>query len=82
MSSIPHDAQSSQTDADADEVLLGVDTDRDAHVAAVITTLGVLVGTRCFPSTIAGYQQLVDWARSFGSLRRAGVESPDPTERL
>ncbi|HYZ38672.1 MAG TPA: transposase [Pseudonocardiaceae bacterium] len=44
------------------------------HVAAVITALGVLVGTAQFPATAAGYQALVGWVATFGMLRRAGVE--------
>jgi transposase len=46
----------------------------DVHVAAVITTVGVLLGTRSFPTTAAGYTALLDWARSHGQLCRAGVE--------
>ncbi len=34
----------------------------------------MLVGTRSFPATAAGYAALLDWARSHGRLRRAGVE--------
>lgn len=55
-------------------VILGVDTHNDVHVAAVITTLGVLLGTQAFPTTAAGYTALLTWARSHGTLRRAGVE--------
>ena len=51
-----------------------MDTHKDLHVAAVITTLGAAVASRCFPTTVAGYHQLVAWARNFGTLRRAGVE--------
>jgi transposase len=54
--------------------VLGVDTHKDAHVAAVLTTLGVVLATRTFPTTAAGYRQLLAWARGFGSVRRAGVE--------
>ncbi|MET8102272.1 transposase, partial [Streptomyces sp. NPDC005236] len=56
------------------EVVLGVDTHKDVHVAAVVTQLGALLGTCPFPATAAGYRELLDWARSFGSVRRAGVE--------
>lgn len=59
---------------DAEETILGVDTHKDTQVAAVITVLGGLVETRSFPATAAGYRQLLAWARSFGVLRRAGVE--------
>jgi len=57
-----------------DEVILGVDTHKDVHVAAVITALGRLVASRSFPTTAAGYRRLLEWAGSFGTLRRAGVE--------
>lgn len=57
-----------------EEIILGVDTHNDAHVAAVITVLGALVDTRAFPTTAAGYIAMVDWARGHGRLRRAGVE--------
>jgi transposase len=60
--------------AGGEETVLGVDTHKDTHVAAVITVVGVLLGTRAFPATGAGYRRLLAWARSFGVLRRAGVE--------
>ncbi|MFK4070446.1 transposase [Streptomyces sp. NPDC029674] len=55
-------------------MILGVDTHKDVHVAAVITVLGVLLAHQKFPATAVGYRQLLSWARSFGALRRAGVE--------
>ncbi len=57
-----------------EEVVLGVDTHKDVHVAAVITVLGASLAHREFPATADGYRHLVAWARSFGALRRAGVE--------
>lgn len=57
-----------------EQVILGVDTHADVHVAAVITVLGALLDTRAFPATAAGYAALLDWARGHGRLRRAGVE--------
>jgi transposase len=44
------------------------------HVAAVLSGLGALLASKAFPTTVAGYRRLVTWARSFGSVRRAGVE--------
>lgn len=58
----------------AEEVLLGVDTHKDVHAAAVITVLGATLDSRSFPATAEGYRQLAAWALSFGVLRRAGVE--------
>lgn len=57
-----------------EEVILGVDTHLDTHVAAVISQGGRLLGTLATPASTAGYLQLLDWARSFGNLQRAGVE--------
>lgn len=57
-----------------DEVILGVDTHLDVHVGAVISCTGRLLGTQAVETTAAGYLKLLDWARSFGELRRAGVE--------
>jgi transposase len=58
----------------AEEIVLGVDTHKDIHVAAVITSLGVLRESMRFPATAAGYPALLAWAGTFGVLRRAGVE--------
>jgi transposase len=71
---MPHPALPSQDDNAIGEVVLGVDTHKDLHVAAVITTLGALLDSRAFVATRAGYEQLLTWARRFGPLRRAGVE--------
>ncbi|MFF4031747.1 transposase [Streptomyces sviceus] len=58
----------------AGEVVLGVDTHRDAHVAAVLSVMGTVLGTGEFPATAAGYRDLLKWARQLGIVRRAGVE--------
>ena len=58
----------------AEQIVLGVDTHRDQHVAAVLTPLGTRLGSASFAATAAGYQELVAWAATFGVLRRAGVE--------
>ena len=61
-------------EVDSEQVVLGVDTHKDVHVAAVISVLGVLLGTHSFPTTGSGYQQMLCWATEFGTVRRAGVE--------
>lgn len=55
-------------------VVGGVDTHKDAHVAAVIDTVGRLLGTEAFPTTAAGYRALVAWVQSFGTIQRFGIE--------
>ncbi|MFE4800984.1 IS110 family transposase [Streptomyces sp. NPDC056708] len=57
----------------AREVVLGVDTHRDAHVAAVFSLVGEVIGTEGFPATAAGYRELHQWASRLGTVRRAGV---------
>ncbi|MFD7019040.1 transposase [Streptomyces sp. NPDC059928] len=75
MSSITQPTAPCHVPADAEEdILLGVDTHKDVHAAAVITTLGAALDGRSFPTTAEGYRQLLSWTRSFGMLRRAGVE--------
>ncbi|MFI6990855.1 IS110 family RNA-guided transposase [Nonomuraea wenchangensis] len=57
-----------------EEVVLGVDTHKDVHVAAVADLLGRVLASESFHATAAGYSQLLDWARQFGAVERAGVE--------
>jgi transposase len=57
-----------------EEAILGVDTHKDIHVAAVISAVGALLGIRDFPATATGYQALLTWAQTFGAVLRAGVE--------
>jgi transposase len=58
----------------APEVILGVDTHEDEHVAAWIDGLGRLLGTGSFPATARGYRLLLAWARGRGVVAVAGVE--------
>jgi transposase len=56
------------------EVILGVDTHADEHVAALLSAVGGLVATASFAATAAGYRALLAWARGHGPVGRAGVE--------
>lgn len=60
-------------DGDQD-VVLGVDTHKDVHVVVALTHLGTVLGSQGFPTTARGYSELLAWARSFGVVRRVGVE--------
>jgi transposase len=55
-------------------VIAGVDTHRDFHVAAACDRLGGVLGTASFPTSPGGYRRLVEWLRSFGTLKTVGVE--------
>ena len=74
MPRMPQALEPSHTQVDPEQVVLGVDTHKDIHVAAVISVLGVLLGTRSFPTTGSGYRQMLCWAKGFGRVRLAGVE--------
>jgi transposase len=65
------DAQRPDTKA---EVILGVDTHLDAHVAVAVDHLGRRLGEASVPTTANGYERLLRWAEGFGPLKCAGVE--------
>ncbi|MFF8868417.1 transposase [Streptomyces sp. NPDC015139] len=71
---MPQPTLPAQRARDLEEVILGVDTHKDVHVAAVITALGASLAHQEFPTTASGYRQLLAWTRSFGTLQRARVE--------
>jgi transposase len=56
------------------EVVGGVDTHREFHVAAALDQLGRVLGTGSFPATRAGYRELLGWLGRYGSVTRVGVE--------
>ncbi|TCO33004.1 transposase [Kribbella steppae] len=74
MTSMPQAVATDQSDTCAEEVVLGVDTHKDTHVAAVVTVLGGVIECKAFPTTTAGYRSLLAWARGLGLVHRAGVE--------
>jgi transposase len=79
--SMPQSSVPSQTSSDPDEVVVGVDTHKDVHVAAVLTALGVLRESKKFPATAAGYQALLAWVGTFGYCGGPGWSAPAPTVR-
>jgi len=56
-------------------VVGGVDTHKDLHVAAVVDEHDRVLGSACFAATRHGYKQMLAWMRSFGQLRRVGIEA-------
>ena len=55
-------------------VTVGVDTHAEVHVAAAFDQLGRPLGHLEFPTTPAGYRQLLAWARELGPVVAVGVE--------
>ena len=58
----------------AAELIIGVDTHRDQHVAVAIDGRGVRLGERYVPVTIRGYEELERWSCSLGEIRAFGIE--------
>ena len=55
-------------------VVGGVDTHKDLHVAAVVDEVDRVLASQSFATTRHGYKQMLAWMRTFGQLRRVGVE--------
>jgi transposase len=55
-------------------LVVGVDTHKDVHVAAVLDQLGRRLAVRGFPATDAGNMQLADWLAGLGPVTDAGIE--------
>jgi transposase len=64
----------SESPATASEVILGIDTHLDVHVAVALDGLGRRLGELNVPTTVKGYHQLLRWAEGFGPVCCAGVE--------
>jgi transposase len=55
------------------EVVLGVDTHLEFHVAVALDNLGRRLGELAVPTTTKGYKRLLCWAEYFGRVRCAEV---------
>lgn len=57
------------------DVIIGVDTHKDQHVAFAIDGLGGILGAPLFvPATTAGYEELLTWALGLGRVHAFAVE--------
>lgn len=56
------------------QIVVGVDTHKEVHVAAAVDWRGTLIDEQSFATTRQGYRQLEAWARSLGEVLRVGVE--------
>lgn len=55
-------------------VVVGVDTHKHIHVAAVMDTIGGILATLTIPSDTGGFRQLLAWAEGFGRILAFGIE--------
>lgn len=56
------------------QIVGGVDTHTDVHVAAAVTTQGSVLEVASFPTTRAGHVKMLGWLNSFGNPAAVGVE--------
>ena len=57
-----------------EDVIVGVDTHKDAHVAVALDGLGGWLGQQTVAASPDGYAALVAWATQLGAVSRFGVE--------
>jgi transposase len=53
---------------------IGVDSHKDAHVAAAVDQLGRILATTSIPTTAQGFVQLERWASGLGRIDRFGIQ--------
>ena len=56
------------------QVVIGVDTHQDQHVAVAVDQQGVILAQRYVPATTHGYRDLERWSRKLGAVRAVGIE--------
>lgn len=56
------------------QVVVGVDTHRDQHVAVAVDQQGARLGEHRLPVTMCGYRELELWSCSMGQIRAFGIE--------
>ncbi len=55
-------------------VVIGVDTHKDIHVAAVMDAVGSILATLSMGTDTDGFARLLEWARGFGTILAFGIE--------
>lgn len=55
-------------------VVIGVDTHKHVHVAAVLDPIGGILATLTIPTDKGGFAQLLQWALTFGQIIAFGIE--------
>ena len=56
------------------QVIIGVDTHQDEHVAVAIDRQGIRLGELHALATVCGYRELELWSRSLGEVSAFGIE--------
>jgi transposase len=74
VTTIGNEGRRSESSGTVVDVVLGVDTHLDVHLAVALDHLGRRLGAFSVPTTKKGYESLLTWAEGFGPVRCAGVE--------
>lgn len=59
---------------DPAEIIIGIDTHKEAHAAVAINGLGARLGAMTLPASSRGYYEMESWAQSLGPVRAFGIE--------
>ena len=57
-----------------EQLVIGVDTHKQEHVAVAVNGLGQLLGDLIIAATPTGYGEMLAWARGLGPVAVLGVE--------
>lgn len=63
-----------EASARSGHVVVGVDTHKHIHVAAVMDSIGDVLATLTIATDTAGFKQLLAWAAEFGNIIAFGIE--------
>lgn len=55
-------------------VVIGIDTHKHIHVAAVLDTIGGILASLTISTDQAGFKRLLEWSSSFGKVLAFGIE--------
>jgi transposase len=55
-------------------IVVGVDSHKETHQAAVLDITGALLGNERFAASLAGYRELEEWLATLGTIQRVGIE--------
>ncbi len=64
----------SDSEVQGTRVVVGIDTHADTHHVAVVTEYGKPLGDREFPTTSAGYREVLGFVTGFGEVLQVGME--------
>jgi transposase len=59
---------------DPAEIIIGIDTHKEAHAAVAINGLGARLGAMTLLASSRGYHEMESWAQSLGPVRAFGIE--------